>query len=116
MARGKARLPCIRPEEERAGPGLECLLTYTRLNDCGGRGFALRDGQEPAQPHPANAGQSAAAEGGTDTHPGDPETKGAAGETVWMLPMQEGYHYLPGGGGHEETPLASGSWGSHSGL
>lgn len=55
--------------------GLECLLTYTRLNDCGGREFALRDGQEPVQPHPANVGQSAVAEGGTDTRPGDPETK-----------------------------------------
>lgn len=50
-------------------------LTCIGLSDCGGRGFALRDGQAPAQQRPVNAGQSAAAEGGTDTHPGDPKTK-----------------------------------------
>lgn len=50
-------------------------LTCIGLSDCGGRAFALRDGQAPAQRRPVNAGQSAVAEGGTDTHPGDPKTK-----------------------------------------
>lgn len=70
---GKQDCPCVGSEEERTGPGLECLLTCTRLNDYERRGFALRDGQEPRRPHPAVVEQSAVAEGGTGIHPGDPE-------------------------------------------
>lgn len=72
---GKQDCPCVRSQEERAGPGSECFLTCTRLNDYGRRGFALRADQEQVQPRPAVVGQSAAAEGGTDIHPGDPETQ-----------------------------------------
>ena len=55
-------------------------LTCTGLSDCGQRGSAQRVSQVPARPRPADAEQSAAAGGGTDTHPGDPEAQaGVAG-------------------------------------
>lgn len=72
---GKQDCPVSDQRRKGQGPDLACLLTYTRLNDYGRRGFALRDGQEPAQPHPTVVGQSAAAVGGTDIHLGDPETE-----------------------------------------
>jgi hypothetical protein len=90
---GKQDCFSVRSEEERAGS-----LTCTRLNDYGRKGFALRDGQEPVQPHPAVVGQSVVAEAGTDIHPGDPETERGSRNRrdVRVLPNQGSQKPLEG--------------------
>ena len=67
----------LRPgREDGKSPGWgSTRLTCTGLSDCGRRGSARRVSQAPARPRPADDGQSAAAGGGTDTHPGDPEAQ-----------------------------------------
>lgn len=83
LARGSAgSTGRLRPgKEDGKGPGWgSTRLTCTELSDCGRRGSARRVSQAPARPRPADAGQSAVAGGGTDTHPGDPEAQaGVAG-------------------------------------
>lgn len=92
------------------GPGWgSTRLTCTGLSDCGRRGSARRVSQAPARPRPADAGQSAAAGGGTDTHPGDPEAQAGAAGGERQQRATKARPKACGGGQTSSGPPASGA-------